>query len=409
MTQAKPTGDRARRVAAAVAAGLLLAAAFPRTNQSWLAWVGLVPLLLALRGRSPRSAATLGWLAGFVFYLVTVSWIPDTISNFTSVPPAAAFMLLVLMAAVAAYGQAVFAGVLEWAASHGVPRLWMAPPLWAVLEWTRGFVVAEFPWNLLGYSQMRYLDLAQAADLGGVYLLSAVLVLANVALAESIAAHRAGGEQAGRKAARLLVAAALAPALLGVYGHLRLAAIARIPYTGSIRVGIAQGNVAQDQKWDASVASRILERYLRLSDQAVEAGAELVVWPEASLPFSLRHDLRSTRLLELAEQRNVDLLVGAPGFEERDGDGGKPYNQAWLLRSGGDVQGPYDKIQLVPFGEYIPLDGLFGLVDVAVESVGQLGRGREHTIFETRPLDPPTEGAAAPGRSARFGRSVSGA
>jgi len=391
-----------KRPIAAIASGVLLACAFPRLDQGWLAWVGLVPLLLSVRGVAPLRAAGLGWITGFVFFAITISWVPDTISNFTSISPLLAKALLVLMAGACAYSFALLAFSIEWFAAAGVSRVMAAPVVWAVLEWMRCFVVAEFPWNLLGYSQVHYIAMTQAADLGGVYLISAVLMLANAAVASALAARRSG--KAIAMFSRLALAAAC-PLLLLAYGQWRLAELHEVPYEGSLKVGITQGNIAQDLKWDAGVSERIFATYLRLTEQAAAAGAQLIVWPEASLPFYIQRDMRSLQLTALVRERHFDLLVGAPGLEDRDGKGAKDYNQAWLLRGDGAVEGPYDKMQLVPFGEYIPLYGLFGMVDIAVESVGQLGRGDEFTIFSTAeitPTTPPAAGEATQSRRARF-------
>lgn len=390
------------RLLAAAASGVMLGLCFPSLYLGLLGYVAFVPLLLAIRGLRPRSAAGYGWAAGIAFFVTANYWIPDTISNFTSIPPVVAKGLLVLMSAVGCYGHVVFAWGLEWLAARGVSRLLAAPALWVVCEWMRTFVIAEFPWSLLGYSQLPYGPLAQAADLGGVYLLSAVLMLTSAAIAEATFAR-------GGRALRYAVLAALCPVLLYVYGHGRLAAMHQIPYSGSIRVAAVQGNIAQDQKWDKELSDRILEKYLRLSRQAADAGAQLVVWPEAALPFYMQRDLRSMQLVKLARERGIDLLVGAPGLEKRPGRGTQPYNQAWLIRADGRVEGPYDKIQLVPFGEYIPLYGLFGMVDIAVQSVGQFGRGTEHTVFDTVDLTPVerADGSAPPApRPARFGTLI---
>lgn len=392
--------DGRHRAAAVVLSGALLAASFPRGDQPWLAWMALVPLFAGFRGVQLRSAVGLGWLAGFTFFGFTLSWVPDTVSNFTTISPLVALGLLALMAGACAYSFALLAVVVEWTGQAGVSRVLVAPLAWAVLEWMRCFVVAEFPWCLLGYSQVPYIRMIQAADLGGVYLLSSCIMLCNAMLAEAWARHRGGGPRF-RVVSRLALAACL-PALLSAYGAWRLAGLETIPYTGSLRVAIVQGNVAQDQKWNEALAQRIFDRYIDMTTQAIDAGAQLVVWPEAALPFYIQRDTRSSVLLDLAKERNVDLLIGAPGLEDRDGHGARDFNQAWLLHGDGSVQGPYDKMRLVPFGEYIPLYGLFGLVDIAVESVGQMGRGSEYTIFETKELNAPVLDGAAPGRRARF-------
>ena len=148
-----------RRLLSALASGLLLAAAFPRFDQGYLAWVGLVPLLVAVRGLDLRRAAGLGWITGFAFFLVTIYWIPDTISNFTSISPLLAKALLLLMAGACAYSYALLAWSVEALAAAGISRVLAAPAVWVVLEWMRCFVVAEFPWNLLGYSQIAYVPM----------------------------------------------------------------------------------------------------------------------------------------------------------------------------------------------------------------------------------------------------------
>ena len=407
------------RILSAVASGLVLAVAFPSLDQAWLAWIGFVPLLLAMYGVGPRRAALLGWICGFVWQVATIYWIPATISNFTSVPPLAAQAILVLLAAFSAYPFVIFAASSEWARLAGLSRVAMLPFVWVVAEWLRVVVIAGFPWNPLGNTQIEYITIAQAADIGGVYLLSAAIVCTNVSIADALRQWRertlvdASHVHASLVNARILRALAVAvtcPLMLVGYGLWRLDRLAEIPYTGSLRVGVVQGNIAQNEKWNARLRDQILEKYLELTNQAASAGAQLVVWPEAALPFYLQRDMRSLELTRTARERGIDMLIGAPGIAENPGGRPTPYNQAWLVRDTGEVEGPYNKIQLVPFGEYIPFYGLFGMVKVAVESVGQLGMGTEYTIFETVELGPVDSGASAAttdraqpaGRRARF-------
>jgi apolipoprotein N-acyltransferase len=372
-----------------VAAGLLLALAFPGGNFWPLAWVSLALLMAAVRGRTAWAAGRLGWWCGFAFFSAVLYWLPATVSTFTRIDPKVAGFLLVLMAAANAWTYAAFAGLLEAFAARGLSRLLVAPVLWTVLEWCRTFVVAGFPWASLGYSQYRHVAFLQIADLGGVYMLSAVLITANAAWAELWAGRfhlysKDRADEARQSSSRLWPSALLVaglPLLLQVYGQARIDAVDSAEVTGSVTVGLIQGNIAQDQKWDTALQDSILQRYLKLSAEAVGRGAELVVWPEASVPFYLARDSRSEKLAAFAAEHDAYLLVGSPGIDRVDGQV-KPFNQAWMITPAGDFVGPYNKIQLVPFGEYIPFSWILGHIDVATESIGEFGRGEEYSVFE---------------------------
>ena len=356
-----------------VLSGLLAAAAFPKLNLGFLAWVALVPMFVAVRGCGPGGALLRGWVAGVTFYFATLSWIAPTIDNFTRLPPPAAFALGLLLAAVCAYNFAGAAVLTERLAAGGVTRLLAAPLAWVALEWSRTFVLGGFPWASLGYSQHGALHLIQIADLGGVYTVSALLVFVNLGFVEIIADRR--------RVRRVLPWLVALPVLAMGYGAFRLAAVDRTAVEGTLDVAYVQGNVAQADKWNPDLQNEILIRHLELSAEAAAAGAELVVWPEASIPFDLAADRRAENLADFAQEHEIFILAGAPGVEA-DADGQElTYNRAWLLTPGRLVLGPYDKMQLVPFGEYVPLGGLFGLVDIVVHSAGALGRGDTPLVF----------------------------
>ena len=341
-----------------------------------LGWIGFVPLFAAVRGLGTRGVVAYGWLAGFAYFSMLLPWVGPTVSNFTRIPPVVANGLWLLMAISAAYTFAAFVGVVEWLARRGVPRLVSAPVAWVVLEWMRTFVVAAFPWGLLGYSQHRWLTIIQIADLGGVYLISAAMMLVNVALADI----RSG--QRPRRAVTVAVATVVA---VCAYGTLRLSHYENAPVVVSLPVGIVQANVAQKDKWRPGMQDEILARYLRLSAQAAEAGARLIAWPESALTFDPRYDARAGQLTRFAASHGIHLITGSPGYDQDSSGRGRSYNRAWMVNDSGRFDRSYDKIQLVPFGEYIPLGGLFGMVDLATESVGLFQQGSQRVVF-TGPL-----------------------
>jgi apolipoprotein N-acyltransferase len=355
--------------------GVLLALSLPSYDLWPLAWFGLAPFLLAIRGRTPREAFRIAWSGWFVFSLLVLYWIAPTISNFTSVPVALAAVILLLLCAVSAVYVAVFAALLEFLAAAGISRVVAAPVLWVAVDWVRTFFPAAFPWAFLGYSQYSVLPVIQIADLGAIYAVTALIVFVNAALVEMWI-------DGPRRHAGLAIATAMLVALDLGYGFVRLRAVGAEKAIGRLPVGIAQGNIPQAEKWDPDNQNATLLSYMKLSERAAEQGARVIVWPEAAVPFFLRNDPRSYELMRFSNETGAWLLVGAPGWEKRGGDTPLQYNQAWLIGPAGATRGPYDKIMLVPFGEYVPFAGMFGWVRAAVETVGEFGRGTAELVLD---------------------------
>jgi apolipoprotein N-acyltransferase len=380
---------RTARIEAAgtVLGGAALAFAQPGFGAWPLAWVGIAPLLLAMRGSSPKRAFGFGWLAGFVYYGVVLYWIAPTIATYTRITMPAAIVLELLLALAAGWFIGVFAAVVEWMAASGISRVIAAPAVWIVLEWSRTFFPAAFPWGFVGYSQFEVLPILQIADVAGIYGLSALIVFVNAALVELL-------RDGVRSHVKLTIALAVVVASALGYGGVRLAQVRALDGP-SLRVGLVQANIAQEQKWRPGLDESILARHVTLTASAIRSGAELVVWPEAAVPFFFNRDRRTEQLREFARNAGVTLLVGAPGYEQREGDVARQYNQAWMVQSDGSIAGPYDKIRLVPFGEYVPWGGIFGLVQRAVEGIGDFGFGTSYVVFE----GPPAAGSSEPTRA----------
>jgi apolipoprotein N-acyltransferase len=357
----------------AVVSGLALAAAHPEPSIWFFGWVGIVPLLYAVRGKTPRRAFGLGWLAGVAHFAALLYWIAPTISNYTQITQWQAVGVLVVLSLVLGALMGGFVSVLEWLASAGISRVVAAPALWVVYEWMRYFVPAPCPWSLLGYSQYTVTPAIQIADLGGIYLVSAVLAFVNAALAELL---RVGV----RARPRLLIATLAVPLLTLVYGAARISTMDRFEGR-TIQIGVAQASVAQQFKWDRAYENSTVATYSRLTREAAAAGAQLVVWPEAAVPFYVPQDLRSRELERLSASTGVEMFVGTPGAEQTD-EGIVHYNRAWHVVPERGLDRSYDKIQLVPFGEYVPFGFLLSWLDRAVVVIGDFGRGEEYTVFE---------------------------
>jgi len=357
----------------AALSGALLALAFPGSgDQSWLAFAALAPLLVAVDGVDRRSAGILGLLSALIFWLATIPWVAQTMTQFGDVPwPLAGVVLLALAAYLALYTAAFC-----WLLARTAPRssaayVIVAASLWVALEFLRTYLFTGFPWNLLGYSQYRNLPLVQVAAVTGVYGVSFAVAAVNAGLAQMVHLEKGWKDRLGG----LGVAAAVVGLAVGS-GWLLSPAREEKP---AIPVALVQGNIDQWVKWDPAYQETTLEVYRRLTLEAARRGARLIVWPETAVPFFLRADPRWRAVQDLARVTGAHLLVGAP-----DRSLGEPRNSAFLIGPDGQVRGRYDKRHLVPFGEYVPLRRVLFFVDVlAGGAIGAFAPGAETTTFAT--------------------------
>jgi apolipoprotein N-acyltransferase len=371
--------DRRSALLLAAGSGALLAMAFPIVDWGPLAWVALVPLLWAALGHGPRHAFRTGWVAGCVFFVATLYWLVITIGTYTNLSPLVSVGPLLLLCGFLALGFGVFAAGCEWARRRRIDLALVAPPLWVLMEWIRTYILGGFPWVSLGYSQYRTIYLIQFVEFTGVYGLSALVMLVNVVVYGAVQSWRAGQSPSTR---RLLALTGLL-VILVAWGYWRVGELAALPAESSLRVGFIQGNVAQDVKWDPAYQDSTIDHYEQLTTTAVADGAELVVWPETAAPFFFQQEgeLRD-RILGLARRLHVWLVVGSPAFsvEKRTL---LLHNRVYLVSPEGAALQSYDKMQLVPFGEYVPLKSLFFFVDKVVEGVGDFRAGRAPVVFHT--------------------------
>jgi apolipoprotein N-acyltransferase len=336
------------------------------------------PYRFARAGAPPlpyRRAFALGLLAGVVHFAGALYWLVDVMALYGGLALPVALGVAALLVTYLALYPALFAITLALLVRRfGTLALLAAPVVWVTTELGRATLMTGFPWALLGASQATWLPIAQLASVTGIYGVSALVVLGNVALSMLIV-----GE--GRR--RSVVPAIVIVSVLGVaaWGGGRMARGTLLQQGDPVRAGIVQGNFAQDIKWDAARASAILDRYLALSAEAIGHGATLVVWPESSVPFYfLGSPSGAERIRRLAREGRAHVLVGSDEYEVRAQPSGAPaavrlYNSAFMIRPDGEVSGVYRKMHLVPFGEYVPLERLLFFVAPLVEAVSDFSAG----------------------------------
>jgi apolipoprotein N-acyltransferase len=370
-----------------------------------IAWFALVPAVLALRGASgPGRAALLGLAAGLAYFFAAIHWVSHAMTAFGGLPLALAFLgLTLLVGYMAVHWAAAFAVSFTIRAQLGWPLWTHLPLVWAAFELCRNYFLTGFPWADLGYTQVRTTWVAQLAALGGVYLIAALVVLVNAVLAEVWAARREGA--AFPRAAAWTACAAIAATL--VHGAFHVAAVrARMAAAPTFSVGVVQPNVDQSRKNRArDNVGYILPRLVGPTVEADRAGADLVVWPEASFPQYL--PVGTTSLAGfgsgIAPLQHAYLLAGAATVEWFSDDTGRRRarvgNVNLMVSPDLRILGSYQKHHLVPFGEYVPLGKYLGFLKQVVPSFAPSNPG-DRLDQLSFPLRRPGPAAAADGTPA---------
>ena len=415
----------------AVLSAALLALAFPDFGLWALAWVGLVPLLfvVAARPRAPQAFA-LGWLTGTLFFYASCHWLTFPMIHYAGIPAFVAYPLLFPATLVAGLFPALFALALaRLCARWGPLALFLAPPLWAASEWARLGVIGQL-WNALGYSQAEAPELIQAARAGGVYAVSFLLLLSNAALAYALLRR-------SLRAAALSLGALSCVALAVAYFLLSAAPAVSDPGTPGAVVVAVQPNVMPDFERPAAEFRALEEEHFRMSadvlralDEGVvppalveeaerreadgggdfEAGGargvngvfvhgllrpelsklpRVVVWPESPMNFSFADDARFREKLAGFNREHRSSLI----FNSMEPvSGGGDYNAAVLVNEEGGLAVQYDKIRLLPFGEYVPLPRWVPGASFVRGVVGDFTPGARYTLMPLGGADGPRAG-----------------
>jgi apolipoprotein N-acyltransferase len=378
------TASRRRllRAIAVLGGGVALALAYPPLEWDWLAWISLAPVfLVALAASSARAAFGWGALGGLAFFLVLLRWLNFTFRTYSAIPWAVAWGPTALLAGYCGLWIGLVAAIVAFVArrrGRGF-ALAIAPFAWVAAEWGRGLLMGGFPWGLLGYSQYRELPVIQIAEVGGVWAVSFMVVAVNAAIAGVVALPR-------RQSAVGLACAVALVAGVFAFGVARLGDLASTAAEERARgatVALMQPAIAQPLKYDEQHASETLRTYFRLTRQLKPGDADLVVWPETATPSVLRRDpVLGAALVGLSREVGAPILVGSIDFPDERVP--LPRNTAFFLDERG-IQGRYDKIQLVPFGEFVPLPGIIGFVRGWAEFIADMEAGTAHVVFRGPP------------------------
>lgn len=316
-------------------------------------------------GRNLRAALWRGWAFGFGYQLAGLYWIG--FSFLVQAERFAALMPFAILALTASLGLFFgFAGVLfrsiRGRVPSGLPRIALLALVIMVAEWLRGHIFTGFPWNILGYALTMPLPLMQWTGLFGIYVLTAVTV---ITLASPVILLAAPVQP--RPLRQILMTTVVPLTLALIYGLWQLSANPTV-LNKDVRLRLVQPAFSQREKFDPQMRGPIFRRHLELSAEGFSetAGSQEgskpthVIWPEAAIPFFVRRDKSALRAIADALPDHVQVIAGtfrinaSPEVPNEAVVSYRVFNSALTIGGDGQVKSIYDKIHLVPFGEYLP-------------------------------------------------------
>jgi apolipoprotein N-acyltransferase len=374
---------------------LLQVLIFPLPGLYVLAWVAFAPLILALlrarpagvleidgsvdlQAAKPAQAFLLAYISGILWYAGTCYWIYDTMHQYGGLNKPLALLALFLFCLYLGLYHGLFGLLLSLSVGPGRDNrlaLVAAPFLWVAVELARTRVTG-FPWNLLGTAQVDNVSLSRITTWTGVYGISFEILLVNVAVAAAFLVPR--------KKRNMLLLASLAAAAVLQAG--RLVDAPELPADRAVL--LLQENIPVDATWTRDAFERTLRELTKLSISGTKTQSSvpgvkggnvgLIVWPESPAPFFASDPLFREPLSKMAREANAWVVTGAIGTTPAMQNGksaSEVFNSAVLIDPSGNWTARYDKVHLVPFGEYLPFPRLFAFAGGLTKEVGEFQSG----------------------------------
>ncbi len=364
---------------AAIASAILLIVSFPDFNLWPLAWVGLTPLFIVIARRpAPGRTFLMGWLAGAVFFYGSCHWLTFSMIHYGGIPGWIAYLLLLPAPLIGGLFFGAFAsGLARIIKKWGTGALFLAPLLWPSLEWARLLLIGQL-WNAVGYSQAFQPALIQAARWGGVYLVGALVVSVNATVAFLLL----------KRSARAMAMAGFALAVMATVIFMSYQVSRPEPKASSKQPEVAvvalQPNVPMTLVKSADEIQSLIDRHVSISRSALDRLPEdgrprLVIWPESPMNFTYGNDPRLRELLlRFATTNQTALIFNTQELAPNEGI----YNSAVLVNQEGRMIAQYDKIRLMPFGEYVPLPSWMPGANSVGAIVGDFTPGSKFTLMK---------------------------
>lgn len=377
----------------AAASGVALALSFPNYNLSILSWFAVTMLVLAAYHARTAMALLAGFVQGVLFYVIGVPWIDTVMRQYGNVGALTAAGLLGLLAVAGGIIVAFFTWAVALASRRStVLACVLAPFLWVTLEFARSHLpIIAFPWNLAGYAASGNLAFVQLTTVTGIYGLSFVIVGYGSLLAYAILIGRraphapvrhgppyGSTSKRSQRAWQRAFTASLILIVVGVVGRY-LVPREEPDHTAHL----VQTNFPQSEEYPADwgvIHAGELDELERISVDAAITTPGIIVWPEVPAPFSLQDSAFAARARRIAADSAADFLVGVVDWKQGMGGKWEASNSAVLLSPSGRRLFTYDKIRLVPFGEYVPLRRWLTFAGKLTADIGDFTPGAEYSV-----------------------------
>lgn len=373
-----------KHIGLSVCSAFLLSLAFPKTGWWPLAWISFIPLLYVLdQCKTKRSAFGFGYLFGLVFFWMTLYWI-----KFVTLPGTALLMCyLAIYPAVFSLSYLVTVRDGQDARSGRMLGYLYLSAVWTIFEYIRAHLFSGFGWAALSHSQYKNLPFIQIADITGEYGVSFVVMLINLLVWKIVGgglgvAQRRAGTHASPRLRRAM--ASLVPAvfilifvLFSVYTYGFYRINQPLSSTQSMNVGLVQANIPLEIRWDRFYRPSIVQKHLSLSEKLIPESPELIVWSETSFPGIIWEEpILFDRIRTTAAEWETSMLIGVvTGINDNF------YNSAVLIDEQGNMADQYNKIHLVPFGEFIPFREIFPILEEFVP-IDDFTAGKQYKVFD---------------------------
>jgi apolipoprotein N-acyltransferase len=354
-----------------VLSGFLLAASFPRIGLGLLAWAALIPLIIFIDyAKSRRIAFCGGFLAGVIPFFILMRWIPGVLSHFGNLSPVLAWVAYAFLVCLLACYPAIACAITKYGMfRYGNYLLLGFPFVWVLMEYAQTYTpFGGLPWLGVGYTQTQYLSILQIAEITGIYGISFLVLGFNTVAAWLIL----------RKNRRWFDALPLMTVVLLIFvcwafGQIKLKEWQKLK--PGFQAAMLQGNISLDDSDEVQI-DKFRDGYVRMADKLEPDRPDLLLLPESPSPVFYQSGFFYRRTMEqLAGRFPLGLILSNVNFGESNGNSSY-FNSAFFLDRDGALVDIYDKIHLVPFGEYIPLQKILYFFNETIsKDVGSFSPG----------------------------------